>query len=279
MTTLPASTHRASMPPESLLPPETLQAILKAQAWRQHRVLRMDTPQGKIVIKAQRPVRGSAGYKLLNLIAGILGTPFLKAAPAWGGARAQQVEVKRLQTLKACGLPVPEVLHVDHEFFVMKGLGQGDLAHTILTESENAYPAWRHGGSLLLQVHAKGQYLSQAFARNFILHDGEIGLIDFEDDPLEVMSLAEAQVRDWLAYLHSTVWLLPSHSENLVAQLDNWMRQESPEVQNLMLLAAKRLAWMRRLSSNRKRWGRDVVSIQAVGKLLHHWRQQKSAGR
>lgn len=264
-----------AVPSESHLSPDILRAILLAKEWRLHRVLRIDTPQGEIIIKGQRPARGSSRYQMLNLIAGTLRAPFLKAAPAWGGARAQQIEVTRLKTLAALGFPVPAVLHVDKEFFVMSSLGEGDLAHTILTQPEHAYEAWQRGGALLVDVHRQNQYLSQAFARNFILHDGKLGLIDFEDDPLEVMSLPEAQVRDWLAYLHSTVWLLAAHRGNMPAQLDKWLSQESEEVQATMQQAANRLSWMRRLSSNRKRWGRDTASIQAVGSLLYQWSLQR----
>src|SRR5690606_32332086 len=107
--------------------------------------------------------------------------------------------------------------------FVMNSLGEEDLAHTIRTQPEHAYDAWQRGGALLSQVHAQGQYLSQAFARNFILHDGKLSLIDFEDDPLEVMSLPQAQVRDWLAYLHSTAWLMPAHRQAMTGQLDAWL--------------------------------------------------------
>lgn len=270
----PAPQNPASS--ESQLTPEILSSLLRDQAWRQHRVLIMDTAQGKIVIKAQRPARGPARYKLLNLIASLLKSPFLKAAPAWGGERAQEIEVRRLKALAELGFPVPALLHVDRDFFVMRSLGEGNLAHTIQTEPKRAYEAWHRGGVLLLQVHIQGQYLSQAFARNFILHEGKLGLIDFEDDPLEVMSLAQAQVRDWLAYLHSTVWLMPEHQNAMASQLDTWLKQESMEVQYLMEQAAKRLAWMRRFSANRKRWGRDMVSIQAVGQLLHYWLQQKT---
>lgn len=272
----PLNPIRIILPPlESQLAPDVLQSILKDQAWRRHRVVIMDSTQGKLVIKGQRPARGPARYKLLNLTAGLLNSPFLKAAPAWGGERAQGIETRRLQILADLGFPVPPLLHVDREFFVMGSLGDDNLAHIIQTQPEQAYDAWLRGGDLLLRVHTQDQYLSQAFARNFILHDSTLGLIDFEDDPLEVMSLAQAKVRDWLAYLHSTVWLMPSHQTKMTKQLDAWLDQEAMEVQALMQQAAKRLGWMRHLSANRKRWGRDMVSIQAVGKLLHQWLRLK----
>src|SRR5690606_28404988 len=148
-----------------------------------------------------RPARGPLRYKLLNLIASLLKAPFLQAAPAWGGKRGQEIEVRRIKELAKQNLPVPTLLHVDQDYFVMNSLGDYNLAHIIQAKPELAYDAWQRGGDLLSRVHQKGQYLSQAFARNFILHEGKLGLIDFEDDPLEAMSLSQTQVRDWLAYL------------------------------------------------------------------------------
>lgn len=255
---------------------DVLRPILQEQAWRQLRVVRMNTPQGQIVIKGQRPARGATRYRLLNITAKALKATFLKAAPAWGGERAQQVEVGRLRALAAKGLPVPAILHVDKEFFVMESLGGRDLAHAIISQPEYAYDYWHRGGELLLQVHAQHQYLSQAFARNFIVQGDKTGLIDFEDDPLEVMSLPEAQVRDWLAYLHSTAWLLPAHFGQISMQLDQWISLESLAVQAAMHRAAVRLSWMRHLPSSRKRWGRDIVSAQALGQLLHGWMKQRN---
>ena len=276
MTSFPTSPDTSTPAAEERLSPDTLQLILRERAWEQHRVVCMDSDQGPIVMKGQRPARGPARYRLLNLVASALNAPYLKAAPAWGGARAQEVEVRRLRSLRALGLPVPQVLHVEQEFFVMESLGEGNLAHTMQSHPQCAFELWCSGGDLLLQVHAKGQYLSQAFARNFVMRGTQLGLIDFEDDPLEVMSLPEAQVRDWLAYLHSTAWLLPAHEE-AITQLERWLRSESGEVRALMRRSSARLSWMRRLPSSRKPWGRDVVSIQAVGQLLHAWMRQTTA--
>jgi hypothetical protein len=84
-----------------------------------------------------------------------------------------------------------------------------------LDQAATAGPAallavWREGpGRHCQAVHVRGQHLSQAFDRNLVqCPDGVIGYIDFEDDPAEVMTLAECQARDWLSYLHSTAMML-----------------------------------------------------------------------
>ena len=118
-------------------------------------------------------------------------------------------------------------------------------------------------------MHARGQYLSQASARNLMVTPGGIAAIDFEDDPREVLPLAAAQVRDWLLYLQSTVWLLPQSQDEL---LPLWERLAPTGADAAaMLESVERMAWMRHLPRKRKPWGRDIVSAQAAASLLHAW--------
>ena len=84
--------------------------------------------------------------------------------------------------------------------------------HTLLHHIENSperLDYWQQGLAAIERVHRNGQYLSQAFARNIIVcNDGQIGFIDFEDDPGRYMPLERCQSRDYLCYLQSTaVWL------------------------------------------------------------------------
>ena len=132
-----------------------------------------------------------------------------------------------------------------------------------------------------MKLHASGQYLSQGFARNLIVDERTqpprlAGMIDFEDDPLEVMTLPEAQVRDWLSYLHSSLWILGLPPHQLDVTLDEFMVRESPEVRALFLDACTRLAWLRLLPASR-RLGRDVISLQAFADAAHRYRQRHRA--
>ena len=88
--------------------PEELQRMRASQGWRQSRVeVFHGTSEGSVVAKGQRPPRRRARYHLLNGFAHLTGLPLLKAAPAYGGARAQQIEVDRLRRLAAAGVAVP----------------------------------------------------------------------------------------------------------------------------------------------------------------------------
>jgi len=251
---------------------ESLARIDASTGWRTHRVEVFDLPEGQVLVKGQRPSRSRWPHRLLNALAWLAGVPFMKAVPVHGGGRSQAIEVERLRTLFDAGLPVPQVLHVAPDHFVMRYLGERHLWHVLREQGSEAWPLWMQAMEAILLVHTRGQYLSQCFARNIIVADRFRGLIDFEDDPLEVMSLAQAQARDWLIFLQSTLWPLGADPQRLEAALHQVLDRESEPVRSALSHVARRLGWMRWLPTNRQVWGRDFVSLQAVGAALyrHH---------
>lgn len=256
------------------LSPQDLQRIAQSPGWRGGRVEVCDTSQGKVIVKGWRPAHHPARYGLLNRLARWLGLPFLRAVPLAGGAQAQHTEVARLRALRRAGARVPEVLHVGSDHFVMQWLGRAHLGDVLQSGHPGAAALWREAGDELVRLHRAGQYLSQGFARNMIVTDeaGDTprlaGLIDFEDDPLQVMGLADAQVRDWLAFLHSTLWILPLAPSEVDACIDAWLDAESPAVRAGFAQACRRLAWLRVLPRQR-RFGRDTVALQAAAAAAH----------
>jgi tRNA A-37 threonylcarbamoyl transferase component Bud32 len=253
--------------------PEELQRMRASQGWRQSRVeVFHGTSEGSVVAKGQRPPRRRARYHLLNGFAHLAGLPLLKAAPAYGGARAQQIEVDRLRRLAAAGVAVPRLLHVEEEFFVQSWLGDSRLDK--LLKKPAALDWWQRGLRTLVDVHARDQYLSQAFARNFIAVGDMLVMIDFEDDPLEVMTLDQAQARDWLAYLHASALAfgsrLPAPRAECIALLREQLARERQPVRALVADTARRLRWVQRLPAGDGRgWRRHISILQtAVGLML-----------
>ena len=263
------------------LTPADLARIAQSPGWRAHRVEVMDTAAGKVLVKGQRPARAGMLYGALNAAARLIGAPLLQAVPMHGGAKAQQTEVARLQALHGAGAPVPRVLHVGPDHFVMQWLGAEHLGTLLQGGHPHAVRLWREAGDALVRLHGRGQYLSQGFARNLIVDTAAsppvlAGAIDFEDDPLDVMSLPEAQVRDWLAYLQSTVWTLPLSTAQIDAQLDAWLLHEGAPVRQQFADAARRLGWLRHLPRQR-RYGRDTVALQAAAAAAHRFTLRQGA--
>lgn len=254
---------------------QDLARIRASEGWRSHRTEAFETEDGPVIVKAQRPARPAIAAFALELLAGIARSPEIKPVPAPGGPEGQAIELRRLVGLREAGVRVPAVVHVDAEFFVMERFAGKSLAERLDARPQDAMALWEQGLRFLQDVHARGQCLSQASARNLIVTPTGLAAIDFEDDPLQVLTLAEAQVRDWLLYLQSTVWMLPQGHAELLA---TWERVAPAGADAAgMLASVRRMGWMRHLPSKRKPWGRDIVSAQAAAALLHAWALRRRA--
>jgi tRNA A-37 threonylcarbamoyl transferase component Bud32 len=235
----------------------------------------------RVWLKKAGPRHGKWGYRVMAVVARLAGLDILKPVPNPGGAAAIATEARRLRQLAAAGLRVPRVLAEQPEGLLISDLGESGRGTVVLQErldqAAAAGPAallavWREGLAAIAQVHLRGQHLSQAFDRNLVLcPDGVIGYIDFEDDPSEVMTLAECQARDWLSYLHSTAMMLEAAAPEAAGH--HWhaaLAEVGGEVRTRIAEAARRMKWAQKLPASR-RWGRDTQRVRAVARLLGRW--------
>ncbi|MEO8078974.1 MAG: hypothetical protein ABI641_00495 [Caldimonas sp.] len=233
------------------------------------RVAVVETAAGPVVVKAQRRARSVWRGRAVNVLARTFGLGLLQAVPAHGGAAAQAIEVERLGRLRTAGVKVPRVLRVEPDFIVLEHVAGPSLVDVIQARPADLQP-WARGLAAVVDVHVRGAYLSQAFARNVLVAaDGSLVMIDFEDDPLEVMTLDQAQARDWLTYLHSTLWLLRAPAERLRTIVAEQLGRERPAVRAEVERAGRRLAVLRLLPGGRRPWGREVVGARALADLFH----------
>jgi hypothetical protein len=235
----------------------------------------------RVWLKKAGPRHGQARYRLLAAISGVLRLDVLSPVPNPGGEAAIEIEARRLRQLGDAGLRVPAVLAQQTDGMLISDLGESGRPAVVLQErldqAAAAGPAallavWREGLDAIALVHSRDAYLSQAFDRNLVqCPDGAIGYIDFEDDPGETLPLPECQTRDWLSYLHSTAMLVDAASPHAAAQ--HWhavLADASDEVRDRVMVAARRMRWLRHLPSGR-RWGRDTQRVRAVASLLARW--------
>lgn len=260
-----------------MLSPASLQTIEASAGWRQHRIEMIDLPEGPVVVKGQRPPRGPWRFRVLSALSRGTRNPLLRPVPAPGGRAAQDTEVRRLRQLAQAGVKVPGLLHQGEHFIVLQRIAGESLQSRLSGPPEAAVAAFGLGLHGLLDLHRRGQYLSQGFARNMLVCDGAVWYIDFEDDPLQAMGLPDAQARDLLAYLQSTVWLYRGPKDALMHVWSRVAASEPPAVQACVRRAVRGLAWLRHLPRRRKPWGRDVVAVQALADFLHHWTPSEPA--
>jgi hypothetical protein len=235
----------------------------------------------RVWLKKAGPRHGKWGYRVMAAVARMARLDIIKPVPNPGGEAAIATEARRLRQLGAAGLRVPAVLAQQPDGLLISDLGESGR-HTIVLQEKldhaaSAGPAallavWRDGLAAIAKVHVHGQHLSQAFDRNLVqCPDGVIGYIDFEDDPAEVMTLAECQARDWLSYLHSTAMMLEAAAPETAGV--HWhaaLAEVSAEVRARIAEAARRMTWAQRLPASR-RWGRDTQRVRAVARLLGRW--------
>ena len=241
----------------------------------------------RVWLKKAGPRHGKWGYRVMAAVARMVRLDIIKPVPNPGGEAAIATEARRLKQLAAAGLRVPTVLAQQADGLLISDLGESGRATVVLQErldhAAAAGPAallavWREGLAAIAVVHVRGQHLSQAFDRNLVqCPDGVIGYIDFEDDPAEVMTLAECQARDWLSYLHSTAMMLEAAAPQAAGQ--HWHAARAgvnEEVRERIANAARRMKWARKLPASR-RWGRDTQRVRAVARLLGRWHDSAAA--
>lgn len=266
-----------SAPTHTPLPfDQDLARLLARQA---HGIARHTLADGRVVwVRKAGPRHGPWRYWLLGLVSGWLRLDVLAPVPNRGGEAAIATEARRLQALEAAGLTVPRLLAVRTDGLMLSDLSGGSIAPRSLGDAldearsgTDALAVWRPGLDAIAAVHARGMYLSQAFARNLlVLPDGGIGFIDFEDDPGQSLDTAHCQARDWLGYLHSTVLTLRAIGvfDAAVTHWSTCLAAQSAPVQALVHHSARRMAWLQRLPEDR-RWGRDLQRLQAAATLLN----------
>ena len=253
--------------------PADLQRIRSSTGWRRGRVeLFHDTSVGSVIVKGQRAQRPAWRYRLLNGLARLSRLPLLKAAPAHGGARAQQVEVDRLRRLAAAGVPVPQVLHVEDEFFVQSWLGDARLDQ--LLRRSDALLWWQRGMRALVEpacarpVPEPGLRAQLHRPRRHAGDDRFRGRPARSDDAgagagARLAGLSACQ-RAGLQQAHAG-----AHAE-CVALLRAELAHERAPVRQLVADTARRLRWVQRLPAGDGRgWRRHLAILHlAVGLML-----------
>jgi tRNA A-37 threonylcarbamoyl transferase component Bud32 len=136
-----------------------------------------------------------------NALAGALGAGLLRTPPRHPARVSCALEARRIRELAALGVRVPPVLGEGSDMLLLDDIGSA-LGRELRTASDPSRIDTLVGQAFagIADVHVRGGYLGQAFARNMAVADAGIGFLDFEDDPLEIMPLHDAQARDWLMF-------------------------------------------------------------------------------
>ncbi|WP_049457395.1 hypothetical protein [Stenotrophomonas maltophilia] len=181
----------------------------------------------------------------LDLGVRLLGLRCLRPPPRLKAEQACQLERRRLRELAAHGVPVPRVLGHGETALLLEDGGPSLAQRLRRCAPGEAEHLMRLAANELLRVHLAGCCVGQPVARNIAVDEACcIRFLDLEEDPLQVMALAEAQARDWLLFISGTVRHAGLPACALVAVLGHCLRQTGPDVQQLLRGAVCRLRFL-----------------------------------
>ncbi|XID75342.1 RIO1 family regulatory kinase/ATPase [Alkanindiges sp. WGS2144] len=223
-------------------------------------------------------------YRLLGWVMRFLGIQALMPVPNLGGAQAISTEVTRLKELAALGIRVPKVLaHYKHGLMLEDVGNHAQPAQHIDALLANAespsacLELFKLTVRTILEVHQRGAWLSEAFARNILMDEsGRLAFIDFEDDPATYMPPVCCYARDWLCFMFSVAARLNHHQIQEVAidYLKQQLAKEPAATQHLVFTACERLSWLRKLPV--QKLGKDGQRLLATAELLNLMRTETS---
>ncbi len=182
---------------------------------------------------------------LLRWIARKLGASALLAPIPLSAQAACATERRMIERLAALGIRVPVVIDAQERELLLSDLGPtlACACRAALDENERE-SLLRAGFAALAELHRRGGYVSQAFARNLAWSEGMVGFIDLEEDPCEIMPLVSAQVRDTLFFVYSTARFLPDDVPRYRRLLDKHLADEPPEVRSELFRTMLALRWL-----------------------------------
>lgn len=191
---------------------------------------------------ARRLVHG-----LLNRVVGALGADCLRAPPHRGGDAGRDVERRRIELLRAQGVHVPEVIGQGPAMLLLGDIGRSVSHHLrrMGGDPERIGTLAGRAAQAIAAAHRRGAYLGQAFPRNMTVDGERIGFIDFQEDPGEIMPLAEAQARDWLMFAVGVGRYYDGREDALAALLGGCLR-ELPQARAALARTVARLGFVER---------------------------------
>jgi hypothetical protein len=219
---------------------------------------------------------------VLGLLAWLTRLQVLRPVPNLGGSTAIATEARRLHSLAALGLRVPEVLAQQPEGLLLRHLGRpgeatlsfdGEMQAASAAGPQATLALWQEGLAALQAVHARGACLSQAFARNLVRCPDGVGLYRLRRRPpgQPAAGAVPGARRTVLCAFHGTVSARGRGMPEARAIWAHWLAEQPAALGALLATTAQRLAWLRHLPQDR-RWGRDPQRprrLRSAEPLLH----------
>lgn len=198
----------------------------------------------------------------------------LRPPPHYVGMQAKSVEKRRIGELRALHIPVPEVLAEGDSMLVLSDIGPTLSHHLNLCRHDPQRIDLLVGKAVaaISSAHGRGAYLGQPWPRNLTFDQQTVGFIDFEEDPLDVMTLEQAQARDWLLFAYGVARYFGDRIqvlENLLREgLGSVGRGVALEVGQVVTRLDLIMPLLRKAGRSGRSIARSIASLQGAVKPL-----------
>ncbi len=204
----------------------------------------------------------------------------LNPPPVLPPLQAKKLKTSMIARLRQFGMRVPKILASNSDYLILSDLGIS-LAGACKVESdfERRMGLVNAGFAALSELHQRGGWLNQAFARNMTWSDNQVGFIDLDQDPTMTMSVPAAQARDLLLYMYSTARFASEQPIRYRQMFEHYLQQESTEVRAWIDRSIAALTWLVPLAPLCSRDMKAMIAIFEIiaPKSSSRWRWRFSA--
>lgn len=204
-------------------------------------IAKLDYHQESIWLKRRSPSKATGWHKLLSVLTALIPIPVFRPTVIHDAQDTLVNQAQRLQLFAARQLAVPEVLIITPNYMVTRDVGD-DLKSCLDKEEREEVRTYLLDQAMeaIIAMHAVKLCHGRPFLRDMTYHEGKVFFLDLEENPLSVMSLAEAQARDVWLFLNSVATYCAKDSFILSHLFERYKQSASPET----LKALKKMVFL-----------------------------------
>lgn len=169
-------------------------------------------------------------HALQGIVSQALRLPSLYPTVTAGGASSLHYEAERLRQFAEKNIPVPWVVSITDTVLITEDVGCQLNQHLqTVQDSKQIHLILKQAAQSIQKMHQAGLCHGRPSLNDMTIKHGLISFIDLEENPLVVMSLAQAQARDIWLFLNSATRYCPNNDPQLLSDLFETYKQHASE--------------------------------------------------
>lgn len=245
-------------------------------------IVRIEYNQQLFWMKRRPLSKKKAWHYVQGIVSQWVAVPFFYPTVSLGGPESLLYEAEQLRLFSERNIPVPRVIAVTDEFLITEDGGVQLHRHLKkLTDQAEIKCLLDRAVGLVSQTHQAGLCHGRPSLSDMILHNDVISMIDLEENPLQVMSLVEAQARDIWLFLLGVARYSPKNGSLLTHLFQTYQQGISSDINHALQRMVKKLRPVRIIVESllKPLLGRDVLGAIMVNKMMELHFKRNATGR